>query len=96
MDGVLYYEWPDMPDRRRLVVLYWRGLKSQVYKKCKSCITCASVKGQGHRGRPLLVSIPVGDAFECIGMDFIGLECSKAGNKYALVLQDYLTKWPEV
>ena len=22
--------------------------------------------------------------------------CSKAGNKYALVLQDYLTKWPEV
>ena len=43
-----------------------------------------------------MVSIPVGGAFECIGMDFIELECSKDGNKYALVLQDYLTKWPEV
>ena len=75
---------------------YWRGLKSQVYKKCESCVTCASVRGQGHQGRPPLVSIPVGGAFECIGMDFIELECSKAGNKYALVLQDYLTKWPEV
>ena len=26
----------------------WRGLKGQVYKKCESCVTCASVKGQGH------------------------------------------------
>ena len=75
---------------------YWRGLKSQVDKKCDSCVTCASVRGQGHQGRPPLVSIPVGGAFECIGMAFIELECSKAGNKYALVLQDYLTKWPEV
>ena len=86
IDGVLYYEGTDMPDRRRLVVpshlrdrvidehhdsvfagnfaakkiaqrisqyFYWRGLKSQVYKKCKSCVTCASVRGQGHQGRPL-------------------------------------------
>ena len=29
-------------------------------------------------------------------MDFIELKCSKAGNKYVLILQDYLTKWPEV
>ena len=31
---------------------YWSGPKGQVYKKCESCVTCASVKGQGHRGRP--------------------------------------------
>ena len=72
------------------------GLKSQVYKKCESCVTCASTRGQGHRGRPPLVSIPVGGVFECVEMDFIELECSKDGNRYALVLQDYLSKWPDV
>jgi len=44
------------------------------------------------KGDPPLVSIPVGGAFERIGMDFIELEGSRDGNKYALVLQDYLTK----
>ena len=129
MDGVLYYEGADAPDRGRLVVpshlrdkvikehhdsvfaghfaakrtaqrisqyFYWAGMKSQVYKKCEACVTCASARGQGHRGRPPLVSIPVGDTFECVGMDFIELECSKDGNRYALVFQDYLSKWPEV
>jgi len=31
---------------------YWVGMKSDVHKKCESCITCASVQGQGHRERP--------------------------------------------
>ena len=43
-----------------------------------------------------MVSIPVGDVFECVGMDFNKLECSKDGIRYALVFQDYLSKWPEV
>ena len=87
MDGVLYYEGSDAPDRRRLVVpshlrdkvikehhdlvfagqfaakrmaqrishyFYWAGMKNQVYKKCESCVTCVSARGQGHRGRPPL------------------------------------------
>lgn len=29
-------------------------------------------------------------------MDFVELDKSTAGNCYALVFQDYLTKWPEV
>jgi len=29
-------------------------------------------------------------------MDFIKLDQSRKGNRYALVIQDYLTKWPEV
>ena len=52
-----------------------------IYKKCAGCVTCASVSGQGTCERPALVSIPVGGSFECIS---------------ALVIQDYLTKWPEV
>ena len=75
---------------------FWRGFKADVYKKCASCIPCVSVKGQGQKGRPLLVSIPVGGAFDCIGMDLVEMDKTKDGNKYELVFQDYLSKWPEV
>ena len=75
---------------------YWNGLRSDVYKKCSSCVTCASVRGQGNRGKPPLVNIPVGGPFDMIGMDFVELDVSKSGNRYALVFQDYLSKWPEV
>ena len=57
---------------------------------------CITVSGQGIRERPALVSIPVGGPFECIGMDFVEMDRSRDGNWYALVIQDYLTKWPEV
>ena len=93
VDGILYYEGADVPDRRRIVVpehlkqeilddhhdspfaghfvakmmaqrisqyFFWRGFKADVYKKCASCIPCASVKGQGQKRKPPLVSIPVG------------------------------------
>src|SRR6266487_5592276 len=40
--------------------------------------------------------IKVGKPFERIGIDFVGpLERTKKGNKYILVVTDYLTKWPE-
>ena len=29
-------------------------------------------------------------------MNFVGMDRSRGGNRYALVMQDYLTKWPEV
>ena len=75
---------------------YWTGLRGDVYNKCSSCVLCASVQGQGDRGRPPLVNIPVGGPFDCIGMDFVELDLSRQGNRYALVFQDYLSKWPEV
>ena len=31
-----------------------------------------------------------------IGMDFVELDVSKSGSRYALVFRDYLSKWPEV
>lgn len=128
-DGILYYEGPDMPERRRLVVpkhlreevmdehhdspfsghfaakrmakrvsqyFFWVGMRNDIRKKCMSCIACASVQGQGNPGRPPLKSIEVGGIFECIGMDFLEMDTAKSGNKYALVFQDYLSKWPEV
>ena len=57
---------------------------------------CASVKGQGFRGKPPLVYIPVGGVFECVGIKFVELDLSSTGNRYALVFQNYLSKWPEV
>ena len=42
------------------------------------------------------MSIPVGGPFDCIGMDFVELDVTEDGNRYALVFQYYLTKWPEV
>ena len=75
---------------------YWKGMFNDIMKKCQSCVTCASVQGQGFKGIPPLVSIPVGGPFECVGMDFVEFDKSTDGNRYALVFQDYLTKWPEV
>ena len=129
VDGILYYEGSDMPERRRLVVpkhlrekvmeehhaspfsghfaakkmtkrvsqyFFWAGMRGDIHRKCMSCVTCASVQGQGNPGKPPLKSIEVGGIFECIGMDFLEMDTAKSGNKYALVFQDYLSKWPEV
>ena len=38
----------------------------------------------------------MGEPFQCVGMDFKEMDTSTDGNRYALVFQDYLTKWPEV
>jgi len=75
---------------------YWAGMRADVYRKCSSCVKCASVQGQGNPGRLPLKSIVVGGPFECIGMDFLELDTAKSGSKYALVFQDYLSKWLEV
>ena len=129
VSGVLYYEGPDMPGRRRLVVprhlrkqvidenhdaifaghfsskktqkkisqlYFWPGMAGDVYQKCLSCVTCASAQGQSRRSKPPLKSIPVSGPFECIAMDFKEMDLSRSGNRYALVFQEYLTKWPEV
>lgn len=43
-----------------------------------------------------LMPIPVAGPFDQIGVDVVQLPMSQNGNKYAIVLMDYLTKWPEV
>jgi len=55
-------------------------------------VTCALILGQGRYTKsPLQVSGP----FYCIGMDYKVMDPRKS-NHYALMFQDYLTKWPEV
>ena len=71
---------------------YWQGMRGDIQKVCETCIVCASTQGQERRKKPLLHCIP-GEPFECVGMDFKEMDTR---NRYALVFQDYLTKWPEV
>ena len=75
---------------------YWPGMGSLVYKKCESCLVCATTQDQERRQNPELHSIPVGEPFSCVGMDFKEMDESNDNNRYALVFQDYLSKWPEV
>ena len=82
---------------QKLSLMYhWPGMRGDAYKKSATCVTCASTQGQGRWTKPPLHSIPVGGPFHCIGMDFKEMDQSKRGNRYALVFQDYLSKWPEV
>ena len=75
---------------------YWPGMKAEAHQVCQSCVTCLSTQGYGRRSKPPLQCIEVSEPFECIGMDIKEFDMSTKGNRYALVFQDYLTKWPEV
>ena len=75
---------------------YWPGMKAAVYKKCESCLICATIQDQERKQKPALNSIPVGKPFACNGMDFKEMDKRFDDNHYALIFQDYLTKWPEV
>ena len=43
-----------------------------------------------------LKPIPVHRPFQKIGVDVMELPCTERGNKYVIVFQDMLTKWPMV
>ena len=42
---------------------YWQGMRSDVRRYCRSCLTCASRRGTGRKIHPPLQPIPVGDLF---------------------------------
>lgn len=75
---------------------WWKGMRSDVRQYCQSCLTCASRKGPNRAQHPFLNPIPVGNAFEMVGVDVLQLPMSYNGNQYAIIFMDYLTKWPEV
>lgn len=62
----------------------------------KSCVECAVVKGTGKVQRPPLHPIPVQRPFQILGVDIMELPITQQGNRYVIVFQDFLTKWPLV
>ena len=74
---------------------WWPGMRGEVRKHCRSCLTCATRKGTGRATHPPLQPIPVGGPFHTVGVDILKLPQTFDGNKYVVVFLDYLTKWVE-
>ena len=74
---------------------WWKGMRGDIIKWCRACVTCAS-RRVGKAIQPPLTPIPVFGPFDRVGVDVIQFPKSVQGNQYAVVFVDYLTKWPEV
>ena len=74
---------------------WWPNMRQGIHSWCRACEVCAS-RQVGKPIKPYLTPIPVGGAFDRIGVDIIKFPCSRTGMTYAVVFVDYLTKWPEV
>src|SRR2546423_2915582 len=73
---------------------YWKGMYEDTKKYIKCCDNC---QRRGQKGENCYLNpIEVREPFERIGIDFVGpLEKTRRGNRYILVVTNYLTKWPE-
>ena len=74
---------------------WWPGMRGDIIKWCRGCLICAS-RQVGRAVHPPLTPIPVSGPFDRVGVDVLHFPKSAAGNQYAVVFVDYLTKWPEV
>lgn len=75
---------------------WWPKCYRDVKHWVESCMDCCSKKNPKIKSFGEMVSIPVGEPFEMVGVDVVGpLPESNDGNKYLVVFTDYLTKWPE-
>ena len=75
---------------------WWPKVYKDVFDFCKNCPDCAVVSGSGRRQVPPLHPIPVQRPFQIFGVDIMELPLTEKGNRYVIVFQDFLTKWPLV
>ena len=75
---------------------WWDGMYRDTQKYTRNCPQCAIVTGGGRHHRPPLHPIPVSRPFQIVGVDIMELPKTDRGNRYVLVFQDFLTKWPLV
>ncbi|CAG2199376.1 unnamed protein product [Mytilus edulis] len=75
---------------------YWLGYKQDIIKHLQNCHVCNSRKQSPTRSRSRMKRYNVGVPLERVAMDLVGpFPLSYKGNKYALVVSDYFTKWAE-
>ena len=72
---------------------YWNGLQNDVDAKVKHCQRCICAKSPHLPEQAPLVSIITSRPMEVVFMDFVGLETSKGGYNYILVITDHFTKY---
>ena len=70
---------------------WWKGIRSDVRRHCRVCLTCASRRGGRKPPRPPLHPIPVGGPFHCLGVDVLQLPLTRNSNRYVVVFADYLS-----
>ena len=76
---------------------YWPGYIDDVEKWCQSCMVCQKRKSPQSLNIPPLQSIGTGQGpFEQIALDILKLPRTTRGNQFALVIEDYFSKWVEV
>lgn len=86
-DGVFAGHFSERKVYDRLRRLYWwPGMRAEVRKFCRGCLSCATRKGLGCLVRPPLQPIPTKGPFHRVGVDFVELPITSSGNKYIIVL----------
>ena len=82
---------------RRLSLLqerfYWYGMTRDVENWISKCDRCIKRKTPTNQ-KAQLVSIVTTQSLELVCMDFLGLETSKGGFQYILVITDHFTNLP--
>ena len=77
---------------------FWPGLTKFVKRYVKSCHTCAVSKDSVVSPTAPMQSVEISalDAWSKICIDFMGpLPVSSSGNKFLIVVQEYVTRWVE-
>lgn len=75
---------------------YWPEILKDTEKYVKTCLDCQTRKTPKQAPAGLLQPIPVGKAFQRLGIDFLGpFRRSSRGKVYIIVAVDYATKWVE-
>ena len=75
---------------------WWDTMYQDSTEFASNCAECAVVRGSGRLQRPPLHPIEVSHPFQILGVDIMELPLTKSGNQYAIVFQDFLSKWPFV
>ena len=74
----------------------WERMYTDCLNHGKSCPQCAVSRGTGRKTIPPLKLIPVSQIFQIVGVDVMELPKTHSGNRYVVVFQDFLWKWPMV
>ena len=76
--ATLYYNW------------WWENIYVDAITFCRNCAECAMATGAGREKRPPLHPIPVKRPFQIWDIDIMELPKTPKGNKYVIVMQDFL------
>ena len=72
---------------------YWPGMVTEIQTRIQQCLTCLRSKHPHLPQRAPLENIITSEPLEIVSIDYLGLETSKGGYSYLLVMTDIFTKF---